>query len=210
MTSSLAQRISALLFIVALVPACGDDGIDPGADGGADLSASTDLSASGDLSGPKPADLAGVDFAGVSCGSMTCGAGSVCCIVPDFDNQTATSMCQSGSTCGDGGIPAVCDGPEDCTPAMSQCCIDLALSGMMSVSGGASCTASCPASVVTENGGSIKTRLCHGAADCTNYSGTAPIVGNAPFDRCCAYPGLTFKFCAPGLLTLAVPEATCD
>jgi len=40
--------------------------------------------------------------------------------------------------------------------------------------------------------------------------GTAPIVGATPFDRCCIQAGNPFKFCAPGIITVAASDVTCE
>jgi hypothetical protein len=90
---------------------------------------------------------------------------------------------------------------------MSNCCA--VVSGMLgnpdagtmtSGSGGANCTAMCPASATVDGSGGFTahTKLCHVTSDCTNYSGTAPIVGNVAFDGCCS-SAMTgpFTFCAP-------------
>ncbi len=209
MTSSTIRfNVPALaLALAVLAAACGgDDGVDPNADGGThDLAGAHDLSASTDQGAVY--DLAGADFAGVSCGASTCGSNQQCCLVPNVDTKTVTGMCVApGSSCGDGGVPLTCDGPEECSTGMSQCCVSLEI---QSISGSAACTSSCPATATTDNGGSLTTRLCHSPADCTNYSGTAPIVGKAAFDKCCTYPGLSFKFCAPGLVTIASNQITC-
>ncbi len=210
--SSFSSLLAGCALALVLAPACGDDGLGSNTDAGEDLSATTD-GPIGDLAGKdfasKPGfDLAGADFGGILCGTQTCGAGNICCLVPDFQGQSVTAMCSAASSCGDGGIPAACDGPEDCSSGTPDCCIALALGGGgMSASGGASCTASCPGSA-SQTG--LNTKLCHGPSDCANYNGTAPIVGNAPFDKCCGTAGLSFRFCAPGLITLVSSMITCD
>ena len=211
MMSTLRFAFLSLSIVFAAAGCGGDDGLVTGDGGTADLSSNKDASASTDQASSAVYDLSGVDLAGISCGAQTCGANMECCLTPDIQAQTVSGQCvPAGTSCGDGGVPLACDGPEDCPMATAQCCVDLALgSGNMSVSGSAACTSSCPASVVTTNGGTLKTRLCHSPADCTNYSGTAPVVGTAPFDKCCSYPGLSFEFCAPGLVTLASNKIKC-
>lgn len=201
----------AILFFAGFVRlvACSDDGLGINGDGGLDQSVS-DLSGGDQAVKPGAVDLAARDFAGTSCGSMTCGSTETCCVVPDVANQSVMQMCQASASCDDGGIPISCDGPEDCSGGTPSCCVDVSLGGM-NVMGGAMCTASCPASATGGGGGGmLTTKLCHGAADCTNYVGNAPVIGQAPFDRCCGNPTLPVKFCAPGLITLVSNMVTCD
>lgn len=200
-------RLAVPALALALIAAgCGgdDNAVDSGTQ---DLAGARDMSASSDQG--VTYDLAGVDFSGVGCGNQTCASGQQCCLTPNLDTKMVEGMCVApGTACGDGGVPTTCDGPEDCTPAASNCCVSLAL-GNNAVSGSASCTASCPATASADNGGSLTTRLCHGPADCAGYNGTAPIVGNAAFDKCCTYTGLTFEFCAPALLPTLSNKVTC-
>lgn len=197
------------------ISACGDDGLGSGGDAGADLSVAdlpldVDLARRDMTGNGTGSDLAGVDFAGVNCGSAVCGSTQSCCIV--VAGQTATAMCVPIGTCQDGGIPATCDGPEDCSGGTANCCANLALGGMMSVTGEAMCTATCPGSATqgSGGGGTLSTKLCHNRADCTGYTGTAPVLGNTNFDACCGTTGLAVKFCAPGLITALNNQITCD
>jgi hypothetical protein len=217
MFTRFSQSFAVLALAGGLVfsASCGDDGLGQNTDASDDLSAITDLSGGDmthDLAAQSKFDLAGADFGGIICGTQTCGAGNICCLVPDISAGTATATCEAASACGDGGIPAACDGYEDCSPGAPNCCVALSMgAGGNSAGGGASCTASCPASVTQSGtGGTVNTKLCHGPSDCANYDGTAPIIGNAPFDKCCGYPGLTFRFCAPGLITLVSNQIMCD
>ncbi len=205
-TRVLAPLMSCTLLLLA---ACGDDGLA----NGVDMSVG-DLASAGDLAGrdlastPGQSDLAGRDFAGVACGSTTCGAGQACCFVPDITGMTVTESCVTGTSCGDGGIPASCDGPEDCPG--TTCCADISLANM-SVMGQASCVATCPGNATQAGGGGmLTTKLCHNSADCVGYTGTAPILGMTGFDRCCGNAGLPVKFCAPGLITAVSSMITCD
>jgi hypothetical protein len=211
------KRAWSRLFLGILIAgtvrlvACSDDGLGIDTDGGLDQSVQGDLAGVDQAVKPGQIDLAGRDFAGTNCGSMVCGSSQTCCVVPDIDNQSVMQMCQASPSCGDGGIPVSCDGPEDCGGGAPNCCVDISLGGMMNVMGGAMCTASCPASASGGGGGGmLSTKLCHGAADCQNYVGTAPVIGMAPFDRCCGNPILPMKFCAPGLITLVSDQVTCD
>jgi hypothetical protein len=191
--------------------ACGNDGLGSGGDAGTDLSAQADL-AGADLShkGTVGVDLAGRDFAGVSCGTMSCGGGEICCVNPGGGMLSAS--CVAPSACGDGGLPAACDGPEDCTGGTS-CCANIVLGsgGAMSVQGMASCTATCPGSAAGgAGGGMITSKLCHNAADCVGYTGTAPVIGNTNFDSCCGNAAFPIRFCAPALITAVTTQVTCD
>ena len=202
------------LVAAVAVSACGDDGLGTGGDAGADLSVAVlplevDLARRDMTGNGTGSDLAGVDFAGVNCGTSVCGSTQSCCIV--VAGQTATAMCVPIGTCQDGGIPATCDGPEDCSGGTANCCANLALGGMMSVTGEAMCTATCPGSATqSAGGGSLSTKLCHNRADCTGYTGTAPVLGNTNFDACCGTAALQVKFCAPGLITSLNNQITCD
>ncbi len=73
-------------------------------------------------------------------------------------------------------------------------------------SGDAMCTASCTASA-SQSG--LTTKLCHSAADCTNFSGSTP-VGTLDFDSCCTFTGVSYNFCAPGLVAGAAMGVTCQ
>ncbi len=209
--------VVGLCFLGIAPSGCGDDALPSNTDAGEDLSAAGDLAGSADLAGrdlsaPSQFDLAGADFAGIICGTQTCGSGNICCLVPDINAGTAVAMCSAASACSDGGIAAACDGYEDCTSGTPNCCVSLSLgSGGMGAGGGASCTASCPASISQAGqGGTVNTKLCHGPSDCVNYTGPAPILGNTAFDKCCGYPGVSFRFCAPGLITAVATQVNCD
>ena len=176
---------------------------------GSDAAPAVDSSVTGSDGAVATTDFASsADFAGVSCGTATCGAGSVCCIT---NNGTSVSQaCMAGTTCGDAGITAACDGPEDCSTSAPSCCADLTFDQTsMSGGGNAMCTASCPASATaTDTKGEIKTKLCHNAGDCTNYSGSTPF-GTFPYDHCCSYTGATSKFCAPAATAQSVSGVDC-
>jgi hypothetical protein len=205
MSYSFFSRAVSVCSLVALA-ACGGGGSkdnDMAAEHPADMSGNN---ISPDLSGKPGADLAGVDFAGVSCGTMSCGAGHVCCNQYNGTSMTLEQMCMTGSTCGDGGIAASCDGPEDCSG--STCCISVDVDNG-NASGDAMCQATCAANVAQANGDTmVTTKLCHAASDCTGLSGNTP-VGPLAYSSCCQYPGVTYKICAPGLITVLNSAITC-
>jgi hypothetical protein len=210
MEPDMKRVLRPLLACTLLLAACGDDGLQNGADLGVDMSASADLS-SRDLTGVvTKTDLAGVDFAGVTCGSQICSGAQACCFVPDITTGMVSQMCVPTGNCGDGGIPASCDGPEDCSGGTPACCADISLASM-TVMGQASCVASCPGSASQGgSGGMLTTKLCHNSADCAGYTGMAPILGNTNFDACCGAAALPIKFCAPALITALSSMITCN
>jgi len=222
---SLLYRQSIALSLFAVFAAgCQERALSPGEAG----NSSADLRAVDMRVGPGVADLGGpvVDLAtptgdlsglgGVACGMETCGPGALCCL--SQVGQGFTAMCTTQSVCPGGAIPATCDGPEDCTFETPTCCVALSLGGGGmgggQPMGGATCTASCPAAVTFGGpgggGGKIATQLCHSAADCVGYAGEAPILGMTSFEACCGLPGVSFQFCAPGLLASLGGGVTCN
>jgi hypothetical protein len=207
MKTSLA--FCALALVTVLVAACTGNGLKPGTDGGADLSVDDLAMPPQDLTFISGVDLAGLDFKGVSCGNQTCGTGQSCCVVPD--GQSLSQMCVTGDQCsGDGGpgLDATCDGPEDCSGGTPSCCAEVGIGGG-APSGGAMCTATCTASATQSGGGMLTTKLCHSSADCTNFSGATPF-GTLDFDSCCSYTGISYNFCAPGLLAGVAMGISCQ
>lgn len=212
-------KILSLALCSGLLFACNDDGLKVGGDGGntnqdggnnaqPDLKGNTnndqgmtivDMTASG------PQDLKGV-----SCGQETCNGAQQCC-VQSTGGQSFSATCVNMGQCGDGGLVAACDGPEDCPMSGQQCCVDVSVSfGGMSMNpsgaGGSMCGAACEANAVVDTGAGqadIKSALCHSNADCTGLVGDvdAPFVGgmNQQFSRCCTamQGGTTLSFCAP-------------
>jgi hypothetical protein len=107
------------------------------------LTACDESAVAPDLSAP-PADLATTIFdGGIGCGNAQCpltsNAVSVCCIQPP------TEFCAPPMACS-AGIPAYCDGPEDCFGA--TCC-------QFGPSAVISCTTQCTGAI-----------LCHVDDDC--------------------------------------------
>jgi hypothetical protein len=205
------SALCVLSFATVLVTACGGGGLKPGGnDGGADQGvADMTMMSLLDMPAVQFADIAGIDFKGVACGNQTCGTGESCCISPN--GNTLEQTCVTGSSCtsDDGGtIDATCDGPEDCASGTPNCCADISIGGG-SPSGGAMCTASCPASAGQGGGAGISTKLCHNGADCVGYSGSTPL-GTLDFDSCCTYAGVSYSFCAPSLITGLAQGITCQ
>jgi hypothetical protein len=219
------RRISVLGLPVLLclaAPGCGDSG-SPLRDLGGDSSVDDDAASAQDSSTASQdssttsqdlstaSDLSSTDFDGVHCGTMTCGSGSTCCLVPNTNTKMVDAMCVSGSACSPSSISASCDGPEDCSPGTPNCCAYLMIGNQNQLSGNASCTQSCPgsATVTSGGGGTLTSRLCHSPGDCVGYSGSTPL-GNQNFDACCSYPGVTYQFCAPKLITVLFSNVTCN
>jgi hypothetical protein len=99
--------------------------------------------------------------------------------------------------CGDGAAEAKCDGPEDCSGAQPNCCVNVSFSAASDMGagsptgGGAMCITDCPPSVdlQTRMG---QSKLCRTEADCVGYEGFLA------FDGCCSSPQVPgVKFCAP-------------
>ncbi len=128
--SSSIIRLSSICLGLLFVSACGNSGLGTDTDGGnKDLSA-----ASNDLSGVAQdfdvvvsvgPDLASRRSSAASrCGQQTCGATETCCSSYDSTTMSISQMCTTDTTCGDGGIAAACDGPEDCSGSKPNCCVD--------------------------------------------------------------------------------------
>ena len=144
----------------------------------------------GDGSGTDTASSG--DTAGVTCGASTCKTGDVCCVTPK--DGGADQVC--AASCGDGGIPLACDGPEDCpTGAAKICCATLKVGAGSPPacpfdSGNSACTATCPTRIPFSCPGEGKVRLCHTKADCADDTSNP---------SCCTFSGGggTGTFCAP-------------
>jgi hypothetical protein len=188
------------LALALLLVACGGGGLGttndlsgPGNDLAMTLSSGDMAAPTHDLaiSSNSDASSSGAsDMDSVACGSMTCGAGVECCITPNNGSPTYACMAQ----CGSGTIAASCDGPEDCTSG--TCCANIALSGS-SPSGDAMCSSStntCSTGNLNIGTMSITTKLCHQTTDCAGYQGNF-----GAFTSCCAYPGVSYSFCAPSI-----------
>jgi hypothetical protein len=136
-----------------------------------------DLSVPLDLSYIPPTDANGI----ANCGDMSCGVGQVCCV--SFAGGTFSASC--ASACGEGGVTATCDGPEDC--GGNPCCAmtsGTTLNGVMCTS----MPSDCPPSL---GFGAGQTRACHVDGDCT-YGLT-----NSQGPDCCSATqnGATVHFC---------------
>jgi hypothetical protein len=176
------------------------------------LASCNDNTAPADMSMPDssmadllpPPDLAMPDFSGVTCGNMSCTVGHDCCIILG-GGGAIQPMCVPTGTCADGGVVAMCDGPEDCSTGTPNCCVTVDIGGggpdggLGNFQGGdAMCTQKCPGSfILGGTGGTVHTRLCHQTGDCTGYTGQTPF-GNLKFDSCCSRDQGP-SFCAPGL-----------
>ncbi len=156
------------------LPACSESGLSQG--GGSDQSVVLDMAVTvqdlalppKDLAKP-PKDLAHapVDFGGVQCGNTVCPGSQVCCYT--FVNNQVMQMC--ANSCGDGGAPASCDGPEDCNGKF--CCANLKVGSGTPPncpieSAEASCTVSCFTALQQQCPSSEVMRLCHLDADCAD------------------------------------------
>lgn len=177
-----------------------------------------------DLSMPdlvKPVDLSKPDFAGVACGQTTCGSGQDCCV--QLVSGAAVEMCMPTGTCqADAGVALMCDGPEDCTTSMPECCITASGMGsagdggaMGSGSGDSACVTKCVAVINANASGmfTAHTRMCHTNDDCTNLTGTvnSPLgqMQNVAFAKCCSTPMTgTLEICLPSFATQL--GATCQ
>ena len=112
--------------------------------------------------------------AGVDCMGMVCeGATPQCCIMT-MGGSAMASCIPADEMCM--GIPADCDGPEDCS-GTDICCAMLSLAG--------SSTSCIDASMCT---GFTSFELCHAASDCTTSG-----------DMCCPFMGMGFSaaVCSP-------------
>lgn len=139
---------------------------------------------------------------GVACGQMSCAVGQDCCLSIANNMITGASCVASGGMCT--GATLACDGPEDCNAkATDVCCTTITFktnanadAGIMLTGGNSKC-GTCSASIGI---GSLTTRLCHKATDCTGLS--SQLIGN--FDKCCSQgPTGSLQFCAPDPMVIA-------
>jgi hypothetical protein len=133
-----------------------------GGDGGGGSGGALDLSTSG------PPDLTPRPTAGIACGANTCTTQQQLCCTHD---NGATGDCQLVSNPSCGASEFLCDGPEDCPPAMPECCV---------INGYASCY---QAGVCGSNNATF---MCHTTADCTRFvaTGTCQNAPNSPYALC--------------------------
>lgn len=105
----------------------------------------------------------------------------------------------------DGGPPASCAGPEDCSSTGGVCCASL-LTGPGTppacplASYTTTCAPTCATNVVlTKCEVTTTLRLCHAAADCANEPAGAT--------RCCEYPpaGVSLAFCLTRAIAKGLP-----
>lgn len=214
-----------LLLGCGLLFACNDDGLKVGVDGGGQNNdggnnAQPDLKGNGGnndqgMSIPDMTMGGPQDLSGISCGTQTCSGAQQCC-VQSTGGQNFSAMCVGMGQCGDGGLVALCDGPEDCPVSGQRCCIDVTVSiGGMSMnpmgSGGSMCGAMCEANAVVDTQsqkGDIKSAFCHTNADCAGLIGDFDAGGfgqeDTPFDTCCTamQGGAALSFCAPSLVKI--------
>jgi hypothetical protein len=207
------MRQLALALLTVSLCSCGENST--AVDMGMDLSM-PDL-ITGDLTIPP-------DFAGVSCGAMTCGPGEECCGMVS-GSQLSAHCVPTGTCTPDGGGSAIqCDGPEDCPgtmPPTGGCCATISGSignadaGTGQMGAGGSMCGTCAGSITFDNSTgefSVQTKLCHAAADCTNFTGSVAGFGNLKFDRCCtAAQAGAYNFCLSSLVAGQTMGAiTCD
>lgn len=122
-----------------------------GGGGAADLAVAT-----GDMVHP---------LAGISCGNKQCGASAQYCCTADKGNS---GVCNATNDFNCASVYFFCDGPEDCPPALGECCV---------VNGNASCGT--PGNCAQMNG----SLMCHKVADC------------APGQSCCSAPKSPYALC---------------
>jgi hypothetical protein len=191
MRSSYTSLLGSLVVVAFLGCSSSDSPpADPGTDtggGGTDSSATdstpsdssgTDTSGGGDT---KPAtDTGGTttdasdtgsggDAKGVTCGTTTCTGTDICCATPSAGG-TVDYAC--AATCGDGGVPISCDGPEDCASSAKYCCGTIETTAGTPPScfkaGSAECKATCNTKIVTSCSSKGTVRLCHTGSDCAD------------------------------------------
>jgi hypothetical protein len=126
----------------------------------AGVSATADLMSlpAGDMIHPR---------AGISCGSQQCGASSQYCCTGD-EGVTGTCNNTNNLNCAD--LFFYCDGPEDCPPALGECCI---------VNGSANCVT--PGECAQMQGN----LLCHDGTQCEGTGNCCP-APKGPYALCLA------------------------
>ncbi|HEX8951369.1 MAG TPA: hypothetical protein VF945_05965 [Polyangia bacterium] len=153
--------VVALAIVVAASCSSAPKG---GGDGGGGAGGSAvDMTAGG------PPDLTPRPTAGIACGANTCITTLELCCTGD---NGATGDCQKvqNPTCG--ASEFLCDGPEDCPPAMPECCVS---------NGYAACRQSGVCATIT--GAKF---MCHTTADCTQFvaTGICRNATNSPYALC--------------------------
>lgn len=187
------QKLSIALACCACLASC-DEGLST-TQPDLQMSMMPDLAPAG-----PPRDLAMRIPNGVVCGSSTCTSPQTCCEVL-VAGALQSSCLSAGTPCADGGVTAMCDGPEDCSTG--SCCVTVGFQAAakdggtpMSTGGAASCSDSCTPGLDLGNS-MITTELCHTGADCAGVMGTTPL-GSSPFDGCCTLPQAgNIQACAP-------------
>jgi hypothetical protein len=108
--------------------------------------------------------------AGISCGTQQCSASAQYCCTSD---KGATGTCNASNNFSCAAVYFFCDGPEDCPPALAECCV---------VSGSATCVSR---GQCTQMSGTL---MCHDGNDCGGASSTS----------CCPAPKSPYALCLGG------------
>jgi hypothetical protein len=154
-----------IFVVMLLVAGCGKGSSSGDGGGGThDLTLPSDLAqATGDMVHP---------LAGITCGNMQCAAtAQYCCTADSGDTGTCDAVNDFNCT----HTFFYCDGPEDCPPALGECCVE---------NGSASCMT--PGNCATMGG----TLMCHKLSDCASETGTKccpnTSVKGSPYELCLA------------------------
>jgi len=136
---------------------------------GADLSGGGDGSVASDLSGMFNFDAGTI--VGIACGNTPCAANAQYCCT---SNQGKTGMCGFGAGAECGSALFYCDGPEDCPPAESFCCV---------ANGTGQCRSNaCPGTIM---GGYA---MCHTTPDCKGAGTCCASKTGSPYSLCLPDP----------------------
>jgi hypothetical protein len=128
-------------------------------------SSTRDMIAPPDLT-TLPPDLAPRPTAGIACGPNQCAAGVELCCTSD---RGVTGMCQRANMPSCGSAEFLCDAPDDCPPAMHECCV---------MGGFANCYQT---GVCAQNGGTL---MCNTVVDCPAAMNCCPAPNGSPYKLC--------------------------
>jgi hypothetical protein len=184
---TIAVEPTDLAGVDDLAASAGDlaTGGDLGGGATGDLASALDLGRGGDLAGDLGSAASDLGTVGVLCGTGRCPAGNVCCL--DGSSMAGTCVANVAACTAS---PFSCDSRETC-PGAQKCCVTVD-SVSSSLSGRASCNATCPDGAYSVSGQMTHqvSMLCRTDADCAGYSGSVFGVPTA-FDACCHSSGTT-------------------
>jgi hypothetical protein len=134
--------------------------------GGGDGGGGGGGSGAADMTMVGPPDLSPRPIAGIACGVNTCTTNLELCCTSD---NGATGVCQQIQNSSCGSSVFLCDGSEDCPPAMPECCV---------VGGYATCGQ--PGTCASKQNARV---MCHDTSECQ------------PGEQCLGAPSSPYSLC---------------